>query len=234
MTLLKDLVEVSEKIGSTTRKKEKISILADFFWRLRGKEIALVSHYLSGQLPQGRLGIGWATLQEAQKDLVHQFRPLSLIEVDRFFEEISRERGTGSLGKKVGILREIFSSTQEEEREFLIRLMMGEIRQGALEGLVLEAIGLASSLSLDSILQGLMFSGDIGEVARVAMEEGLAGFSRFQPRLFHPISPMLANPAEGEGEALERLGEAGWEYKIDGARIQIHKEGEEVRIFTHG
>lgn len=232
MTLLKDLVEASEKIGSTARKKEKTSILADLFRRLRGKEIALASHYLSGKLPQGRLGIGWATLQEARKDLVHQFRPLSLIEVDRFFEDISGEKGTGSLEGKVGILREIFSSTQEEEREFLIRLMMGEIRQGALEGLVLEAIGLASSLSLDTILQGLMFSGDIGEVARVAMEEGLAGLSRFQPRVFHPISPMLANPAEGEEEALERLGEAAWEYKIDGARIQIHKEGEEVRIFT--
>ncbi len=232
MTLLKDLIETSEKVRLAKGKKEKIGLLANFLRRLVGKEIALAGHYLSGQLPQGRLGVGWATLQEAQKDLAHPFQPLSLIKIDQFFEEVSKERGEGSFERKIKLLREIFSSTEKEEREFLIRLMLGEIRQGALEGLVLEAVGKASSLPIERLRQGLMFSGDIGEVARVAIEEGLAGLSRFQPALFRPISPMLANPVEGEAEALERLGEAGWEYKIDGARIQIHKEGEEVRIFT--
>jgi len=232
MVFIKDLVEVSEKVSATSRKKEKISLLAHFFQQAKGREIALAASYLSGQLPQDRLGIGWATLQEALKDLIEKLQPLNLIELDRLFEDISREKGAGSLEKKVKILRDIFSSIQKNERDFLTRLIMGEIRQGALEGLVLEALAQASSLYIDNLRQSLMFSGDIGEVAKVTLEEGITGLSRFQPKLFHPISPMLANSVEGEAEALERLGKAGWEYKIDGARIQIHKEGEDIRIFT--
>lgn len=171
-------------------------------------------------------------MQEALKGLPDQSRPLSLIEIDHLFKGISKEKGAGSLEKRVKLLRDLFSYTRKNETEFLIRLIMGEIRQGALEGLVLEAIAEASSLPIDRLRQSLMFSGDIGDVAKVALEEGMIGLSHFQPKLFHPISPMLANPAEGEAEALARLGEAGWEYKIDGARIQIHKEGEEIRIFT--
>jgi len=87
--LLKDLVEISKRVGSTSKKKEKASLLARFIQQAKGKEIALAANYLSGQLPQGRLGIGWATLQEALKDLPDQFRPLSLIEMDRLFEGIS-------------------------------------------------------------------------------------------------------------------------------------------------
>jgi DNA ligase-1 len=129
-------------------------------------------------------------------------------------------------------LREILSRSKEREKEFLAKLIMGEIRQGALEGLVLEALAQATSLPIDLLQRSLMFSGSIGEVARTAVEEGASGLFRFQPKLFHPISPMLASPVEGEVEAIERLGEAGWEYKIDGARIQVHKDGEEIRIFT--
>ncbi len=232
MMLLKDLVEISRNVGLTPKRKEKVSFLARLLQQANGKEIALAARYLSGQLTQGRLGVGWAILQEALKDLSDQHRPLGLVEIDRFFEEVSREKGTGSLERKLILLRNLFSSTRQDEREFLISLIMGEIRQGALEGLVLEAISRASSLPLDLLRQSLMFSGDIGEVGRVALEEGIAGLSRFQPQLFHPISPMLANSADGEADALARLGESGLEYKIDGARIQIHKEGERVQIFT--
>ncbi len=232
MISIQDLVELSSKVGSTTRKKEKVSLLADFFRRAKGEEIALAVRYLSGQLPQGRLGVGWAALQEVLQDLPGHPRSPSLIEMDRFFEEISREKGEGSLERKISLLRTIFSSLQQDEKEFLTGLIMGEIRQGALEGLVLEAIARASSLPADRLRQSLMFSGDIGKVAQVALEEGMTGLSHFRPRLFHPISPMLANPVEGEAEALERLGEAGFEFKIDGARIQVHREKEEVRIFT--
>jgi DNA ligase-1 len=98
--------------------------------------------------------------------------------------------------------------------------------------LVLGAVALASSIDIERVRRAFMFSGDIGEMARAAIEEGVAGLSRFGPRLFRPVSPMLASPAEGEHEATERLGEAGWEYKIDGARVQIHKVGGEVKIFT--
>ena len=178
------------------------------------------------------MGIGWANMQEALKGLDQKTRPVGLMEIDKTFERVLQESGAGSGGRKLKHLQDLFSSVAKEEKDFLIRLIMGEIRQGALQGLILEAIAEASSVPPERVRQGLMFSGDIGEVARVALEEGSAGLSRFQPRLFHPILPRLANPAAGEEEALARLGEVGWEYKIDGARIQIHKEGEEIRVFT--
>jgi DNA ligase-1 len=232
MTSLTTLVELSEKVASTKSKKEKISLLAHLLLQTSGEEITLTASYLSGQLPQGRLGIGWATLQQALQDLPDQTRSLNLIEVDSFFERISKEKGAGSLEKKIKLLRDLFSSVRKTETEFLIGLIMGEIRQGALEGLVLEAIAQASTVDVERLRQGLMFSGNISEVAKIALEEGMGGLSRIQPRLFHPISPMLANPIENEAEALARLGKTGWEFKIDGARIQLHKESDEVRIYT--
>jgi len=232
MLFLKNLVEISETVSATTKKKEKASLLAHFLREAKEKDIFLLAFYLSGELPQGRLGVGWAMLQEASKESSFHSNPVSLIDLDRYFDIIAEEKGPGSSRKKIQILTEVFSRSDEKEKEFLVKLIMGEIRQGALEGLVLEAVARASSLSADRLQRSFMFSGNIGEVARTAMEEGASGLSRFQPSLFHPISPMLASPVEREEEAIERLGEAGWEYKIDGARIQVHKDGEEIRIFT--
>jgi len=232
MVFLKNLVETSERVSATTKKKEKASLLAHFLREVKGKEIFLVAFYLSGELPQGRLGIGWAALEEALRGASFEPNPLSLMNLDLYFESIAREKGPGSSGRKVQTLREILSRSAEREKEFLIKLIMGEIRQGALEGLILEALVQATSSPINLLRRSLMFSGSIGEVARTAIEEGASGLSRFQPKLFHPISPMLASPVEGEDEAMDRLGEAGWEYKIDGARIQVHKDGEEIRIFT--
>jgi DNA ligase-1 len=232
MLFLKDLVEISGRVSATTKKKEKASLLAHLFNEAKGKEIFLAASYLSGELPQGRLGIGWAMLQETMKDFSAQLDPISLIDLDLYFEAIAGEKGPGSSGRKIQTLREILSRSNHKEKEFLMKLIMGEIRQGALEGLVLEAVAQTASLSLDHLRRSLMFSGNIGEVAKVAIEEGASGLSRFQPKLFHPISPMLASPVEGEDEAIQRLGEAAWEYKIDGARIQVHKDGEEIRVFT--
>lgn len=232
MLFLKDLVQISEKVGATPKKKEKVFLLSNFFKEAKGKEISLLAFYLSGELPQGRMGIGWITLQEALKGVPFLPEPFSLVDLDSYFDSVASERGPGSSAKKVQTLREAFSHAGEKERVFLTGLILGEIRQGALEGLILEAVAHATSLPLDLLQRSLMFSGSIGEVARTAIEENVSGLSRFQPRLFHPISPMLASPAEGEDEAIDRLGEAGWEYKIDGARIQVHKDGEEIRIFT--
>lgn len=229
---LGQLVEISERISATPRKGQKLALIAGLLRQARGHERFVVAHYLSGRLPQGRLGIGWKTLESANADLCSTPHALSLQEIDRYFEAISQDRGAGSTERKVRLLREVLSHSQVQERVFLSRLIMGEIRQGALQALVLEAIAQAASLAPERIRQAHMFAGNIGTVARVALEEGAKGLSRFKPRLFHPIAPMLASPAEGEAEAVVRLGEAGWEYKIDGARIQVHKAGDEVQIFS--
>lgn len=195
-------------------------------------ETSLAVHYLAGNVPGGKLGIGWSTVQDAMMDLQPSPSGLQLMDIQNHLEDLGKTTGPGSSKKKRQILRALFSKTGARERKLLVGLILGEIRQGALEGLVLEAIAEAISCPLDSIRQAFMFSGNIGRLAEVALEEGSAGLGRFGPRLFHPVSPMLASPAEGEQEALARLGEAAWEYKVDGARIQIHKGREKIRIFT--
>jgi DNA ligase-1 len=126
----------------------------------------------------------------------------------------------------------LFARADAEERRFLAGLVMGELRQGALEGLVLEAVAKAAGLAPAVVRQAAMYSGDVGVVARAAIEEGAAGLARFSLQLLSPVSPMLASPAADVGEALDRLGEAAFEYKLDGARIQLHKAGDDVRVFT--
>jgi DNA ligase-1 len=175
MIFIKNLVEVSENVSSTTRKKEKVSILASFLKPARERDIALAASCLAAQIPQGLLGIGWANIQGALKGLDQKTRPVGLMEIDKTFERVFQESGAGSARRKLKHLQGLFSSVAKEEKDFLIRLIMGEIRQGALEGLILEAIAEASSVPSERVRQGLMFSGDIGEVARVALEEGSAG-----------------------------------------------------------
>jgi len=228
----KILVATSERIRSTTKKKEKVSLIARMLKQTKGKEISLAAQFLAGILPPGRLGIGWSTIQEAIRDLKSAPSSLSIKEVQAYLEDLSRTAGAGSSHRKKQTLRELFSKTAEKEARFLTGLILEEVRQGALEGLVLEAIAQAASLPFSSVRQAHMFSGNIGEVAEAALMQGAAGLNRFGSRLFHPVSPMLASPIEGEEEALERLGKASWEYKIDGARIQIHKAKDEIRIFT--
>jgi len=226
------LADVAGRVRATPKKSEKVALIAGLLRETRGKEAELVALYLSGALPQGRIGVGWRVIQAATTDAPPSGPPLRLVEVDRAFGAIEADEGPGSSERKVRVLRALFERADGAQRRFLTELLLGELRQGALEGLVLDAIGKAAGLPLPDVRQAAMFSGNLGEVARAALEEGAAGLSRFALRLLSPVAPMLASPAEDTAEALERLGEAAFEYKLDGARIQLHKAGDEVRVFT--
>jgi ATP-dependent DNA ligase I len=230
--LLARLVDVVVKVRATTKKTEKVALLADFLRQTRGKETELASLYLCGTLPQGKVGVGWHMIQEATLKGPSSGEPLTLTEMDQVFEAIAACQGPGSAERKVGDLRRLLERANSEERKFLAQLLMAEIRQGALKGLLQDAIAKAAEISTAEIRQALMLSGNVGEVAHVAMEEGAAGLSRFSLRLFKPVAPMLANSAFDVGEALDRLEKAAFEFKLDGVRVQVHKGGEEVRVFT--
>ena len=202
------LVEVVDRVRATARKTEKVGLLADFLRQTQDKETELTALYLSGSLPQGRIGVGWRMIDEAMPQSAVSRNPLRLVEVDQTFESIAAERGSGSSERKVQTLRGLFERASQDERQFVARLLIGEVRQGALEGLVLEAIAKASGLPQAEVRQAMMFSGNLGEVARVALEQGAAGLSRFTLRLLSPVSPMLANSAEDVSAVLERIGEA--------------------------
>ncbi len=230
--LLTQLVDAVTQVRATTKKSEKVRILADTLRSAHAREIELAAFYLSGSLPQGKIGVGWSLIQKAMTVGEAAKEPLMLQDIDDAIGRLAAEQGAGSTDRRAAELGRLFSRATPNEKRFLSQLLIGEIRQGALEGLLLEAIAKAAHLAPSEIRQASMFAPSIGTLARAALEEGTVGLSRFALRLFAPVAPMLANSAEGVDEALSRLEEAGWEYKLDGARIQVHKGGDEVRIFT--
>ena len=227
------LVEAVEQVRATTKKSEKIRVLAETLRATRGHEAVLTALYLSGSLPQGKIGIGWNLIQQAVQD---SFRPsgepLTLSDVDKVFDRLAAERGTGSTERRIAELRGLFNRAHPNERRFLSQLLIGELRQGALEGVLLDAIAAASGLPPADVRQAFMFAPHLGDLAQAALTEGAAGLARYSLRLFVPVAPMLATSAEDIDAALERLQNAAFEYKLDGARIQVHKGGDDVRLFT--
>ena len=171
-------------------------------------------------------------LVEGSKDAPHAGQPLELRDVDKALDEIARTSGPGSARARVKLLKLLFARATAEERDFLIRLLSGELRQGALEGILTEAIARAVDIPAATIREAAMTAGDLRLVARVAFTEGPAGLSRFSVQLFRPLQPMLAESAATVAEALQDLGEAALELKLDGARIQVHKAGDDVRVFS--
>jgi DNA ligase-1 len=158
---------------------------------------------------------------------------LTIAEADRSLAAIAEIRGAGSAGRRTEALRALFSQATAAEQEFLLRLVVGEVRQGALEGVMLEAIAAAAAVPAAEVRRAAMYSKNLGAVARAALEEGAERLAKFQLELFVPAFPMLAQTAADPAEALRILGgEAAFEWKMDGARIQVHKAFDEVRVYT--
>jgi DNA ligase-1 len=229
---LRRLVETVGRVRATPRKGEKVALIAELLRPTEGKETELATLYLAGTLPQGRIGVGWRTLKNAMTDEPSSGGPLTLLDLDQALSAIAADGGAGSSERTTQVLRELLRRGDAGERRFLVELLLGELRQGALDGLVQEAVAKAAGLPPSAVRQAAMYSGNLGEVARAALEEGAGGLARFSLRLLSPVAPMLASPAEDAVEALERLGEAAFEYKLDGARLQVHRAGDEVRVFT--
>jgi DNA ligase-1 len=226
------LVDAVNRVRATTKKSEKVRVLAETLRQTSGQETALAALYLSGSLPQGKIGIGWNLIQKSMQQASGIGESLTLLDVDRILGALASERGSGSTERRVLELGKLFSRATPEEQRFLSQLLIGELRQGALEGVLLDAIATAAHLTPADVRQAFMFVPNIGELAQVALNEGSAGLARYSLRLFDPVAPMLANSAEDVDEALHRLECAAFEYKLDGARIQVHKGVDDVRLFT--
>jgi DNA ligase-1 len=232
MTPLRDLVETSRIVAETPGRNAKIAALAAFFRRLGAAEIPIGVSYLSGETRQGRTGIGYALFQEARADIAAETAPLALEEVDAAFARIVATSGAGSKAARARILAELLSRATPAERDFLFRLVQGELRQGALESLVIDAVAVASSLPAAAVREAAMVAHGVVSVAQAALTEGAAGLARYTLAPMQPIAPMLAKPAGDIAEALAALGTAAFEWKLDGARVQVHKVGDDVRVFT--
>jgi len=233
LTLFAAVVDTSGKVTASAARLAKIRELAACIRALTPDEVEIGVQYLSGETRQGRIGLGYATLSAASAGTATIEPTLTLADVDRRLDEIAGIRGAGATNRRSEALGELFSRATVAERRFLIALLVGELRQGALIGVMVDAIAAAASLPSADVRRAAMYSKSIGSVARAALLEGSAGLQKFQLELLVPVAPMLAQTAADTDEALEQLsGEVAFEWKMDGARIQVHKAGDTVRIYT--
>ena len=233
MTLLADLVRTSQRVGATSARLSKVRELASFLRTLSADEIETAAHYLTGEIPQGKIGVGYSALEAAASKSAVDSAALSIADVDRYLSKLAAIRGAGSAARRTEVLNDLFSQATADEQHFVLRLLVGDLRQGALAGIMIESIAAAAALPAAQIRRAAMYSKSLGAVARSALREGASGLDAFQLEMFSPISPMLAQTAADPAEALAKLGgNSSFEWKMDGARIQVHKSGDEVRVYT--
>jgi DNA ligase 1 len=230
--LFAQLVETSRRVAETSKRLEKIELLAGLLRQLAPEEIETAVSFLVGSARQGRVGIGYATLQEASAAQPAGRAALEILDVDRALDALVKVEGRGSNAQRRELLAAVFARATELEQRFLTGLLMGEVRQGALGGIMVEALARAASAATERVRRAVMMAGDIGRVARAILESGSAALSRFDVQLFRPVQPMLAQTAEDIPAALADLGPAALEYKFDGARVQVHRSGDEVAVYT--
>ena len=225
-----EIARTSTDVASTSARSKKTERLASMLARLRPDEVRVAVAYLSGELPQGSIGVGWAALRNLPAPA--RSPTLELADVDAALRRIAATSGKGSQAVRAAELRSLYERATEEEQRFLTRLLLGELRQGALEGMMVDAVAKAAGVAVADLRRALMLAGDLGEVAEAALTDGAGALSRFSLTLLRPLKPMLAQSASDLESALERVGEARVEWKLDGARLQVHRLGEEVRAFT--
>ncbi|HWM28272.1 MAG TPA: ATP-dependent DNA ligase [Woeseiaceae bacterium] len=226
------LVETSDAVAATRSRLEKIDLLRVCLREFAPDEIETGVGYLSGALRQGRIGLGPSIVRDALGARAVSDSELGIRTVDTAFEELAAVSGKGSNLERKRKLQELFSRATPAEQDFLVRLILGELRQGALEGVMVEAIAKAADLPVRDVRRAVMLAGNPATVAEAAMTERSAGLDAFRLELLQPVQPMLAQTAESTDAALQSLGVAAFEYKLDGARIQVHKVDGEIRIFT--
>jgi ATP-dependent DNA ligase I len=228
--LLREVVEASKAVGATRSRLAKTECIAAVLERLPPEEVAAAVAFLSGELRQRQIGVGWASLRDLPPPAATP--TLTVAQVDATFERIGSLVGTGSQGARRAALGELFSRATASEAEFLRRLLAGDLRQGALEGVMVQAVARAVDAAPASVQRAFMLRGDLAAVAAAALGDGPAALDHFRLEVGRPVRPMLARPARDVDEALERLGTAAVEWKLDGARVQVHRRDEEVRVYT--
>ena len=234
------LAELTQQLEATTKRLEKRALLATFLRSLRRDEVAPAVHLVIGRIfaesDARALNVGWATLKKAlngtkQATLVP--RSLTILDVSRAFAQIAEAHGADSTRARRRLLESLLGRASQEERDVLLKNVFGEMRIGVNEGVMLEGIADAAGVDPDAVRTAHMFLGDLGLVAEIALFEGADALRSRGLRLLAPMKPMLAEMAEDLDEVLaEHGGETAIEYKLDGARIQIHRKGEAVRVFS--
>jgi DNA ligase-1 len=230
-TKLSAVVEASAKAAQTSSRLAKRDAIAALLRDAGADEVEAAVAWLSGDTRQGRIGVGYASLA-ALRGAPAEASTLTLRDVDAAFEEIAATAGKGAAAARSARLGALFAHATAAEQDFLVRLLVGELRQGALEGVMIDAIAVAAGLPTGDVRRAAMVVGNPRTVARVALTEGADALARFAVALHRPVQPMLAQPAVSIADALATLGTAALEWKVDGARVQVHKSPAGIRVYT--
>ena len=231
MSSLHHLVATSHAVRSTRARTRKVAALSEYLSGLDDDDLPLGVAYLAGAPRQGRIGVGWASVGEI--DVPAAAAPaLHLADVDALLDLLAAATGTGSRQRRRTALTDLFGRATADEQQFLRGLLLGEMRHGALDGVMITAIAAAGDVPVDAVRRAYMLSDDLAAVATAALRAGRPALDAFRLRVMQPVQPMLASTAAGVEAALDGAGPAVVDAKIDGARVQVHRVGDAVGVYT--
>lgn len=232
---LEEVVTTSDRVSTAPARNEKTGLLAQLLARTPPDVVSTVARWLTGDTTQGRIGVGWATLSGISVPPAAE-STLTVEETERTIAVVAATSGAGSVERRRALLLGLLRRATQAESDFLRRLLLGELRQGALQGVMVEAIAKVSDVPGASVRRALMLNGDVGETARIALTLGKPGLATVRLRLLGPVQPMLAASSQDVDDALADVlagsGASRIEYKFDGVRIQVHRQGGDIRVFT--
>lgn len=230
--MLGDVAAASADVSATSSRLAKVARTAELLKAISdARLVAIAVSWLSGELPQRQIGVGWAALRALPEPA--ESPSLTVAAVDAAFTEIGAVAGKGSQARRAELLGALFGAATADEQLFLRRLLSGELRQGALAGVMADAVAKAGDLPAAAVRRAAMLGGDLPAVAAAALTGGVPALDEFTLRVGRPVGPMLAQTATDVADALERLGGAAvFEAKLDGARVQIHRSGNDVTVYT--
>ena len=231
--LLLDVASTSLNVGGTSSRLTKVAHISDLLRRAADdpEAVAIVVSWLAGELRQRQIGVGWASLRSLPPPASDPV--LSVIGVDATFSKIGAVSGKGAQATRAELVAGLFAAATETEQAFLLRLLGGELRQGALAGIMVDAVAKAAGIPAPAVQRAAMLGGDLPAVAAAGLSGGAVALDAFTLRVGRPVGPMLAQTATGVADALERHGGTTiFEAKLDGARVQIHRAGDEVTVYT--
>lgn len=228
--LLARLAHVSREVAAASARSRKIALLAELFRDADADDVPIVIPYLAGRLPQGRLGIGWKLLSGPIPPAPEP--SLTVRDVDARLTEVGAVTGTGSQAERKRLMDGLRAAATEDEQRFLSGLLTGEVRQGALDAVAVEGLAEATGAPAADVRRAVMLAGSLQTVAQALLTGGPAALVGFRLTVGRPVLPMLAHTAASVSEAVEKLGACAVEEKLDGIRVQLHRVGDDIRIYT--
>ncbi|MGW1754593.1 ATP-dependent DNA ligase [Streptomyces mirabilis] len=228
--LLARLAHVSREVAATSARSRKTALLAELFRDADADDVPIVIPYLAGRLPQGRLGIGWKLLSGPVPPAPEP--SLTVRDVDARLTEVGAVTGAGSQAERRRLMDELRAAATEDEQRFLFGLLTGEVRQGALDAVAVEGLAEATGAPAADVRRAVMLAGSLQTVAQALLTDGPGALDDFRLTVGRPVLPMLAHSATSVSEAVAKLGACAVEEKLDGIRVQLHRDGDDVRIYT--